>query len=80
LISIRPERVKIGGDGANSADADVLELIYLGDHIRCRLNVHGNDNFVVKVPNAAGKGPLAAGQKTRISWAVEDARALNPLK
>ena len=81
LISIRPERVRIGTvEDVNTTEAKVLELIYLGDHIRCRLNVHGDDQFVVKVPNAAGKGPLAVGDTTRVSWDVEDARALDPLK
>jgi len=80
LISIRPERVRIGGDkDKNSADAKVVELIYLGDHIRCRLDVHGNDQFVVKVPNAGRRGALAVGDTTAITWKTEDARALNPL-
>jgi len=65
--------------GPNSTSADVKELIYLGDHIRCRLNVHGNDDFVVKVPNSAGHEHLVVGEKTQVTWAVEDARALNPL-
>ena len=81
LLSIRPERVRIGGPkDVNTTEAQVLELIYLGDHIRCRLMVHGNDQFVVKVPNAAGKGPLAVGDITNVSWDVADARALDPLK
>jgi len=80
LLSIRPERVTIGNDGGpNTTEADVLELIYLGDHIRCRLNVHGNDQFVVKVPNSAGTGPLSVGQRTTISWRTEDCRALDPM-
>lgn len=81
LISIRPERVRIGAvEDVNTTQARVLELIYLGDHIRCRLNVHENDDFIVKIPNAAGKGPLEIGQTTRVSWDVGDARALDPLK
>ncbi len=80
LISIRPERVRNGAvEDVNTTEARVLELIYHGDHIRCRLSVHGDDEFVVKVPNAAGKGPLEVGQTTRVSWDVEDARALDPL-
>jgi len=80
LISIRPERVQIAGpDDSNSTMATVSELIYLGDHIRGRLTVHGNDEFVVKMPNSAGVHPLAVGDTTRITWATEDARALNPL-
>ena len=80
LISIRPERVTISDKkGPNSTKADVLELIYLGDHIRCRLNVHGNDEFVVKVPNAAGHKHLVVGESTQITWDAQDARALDPL-
>ncbi len=81
LISIRPERVIIGAaEDANSAEATVRELIYLGDHIRCRLSVYGNDEFVVKVPNSgiASQG-LSVGQTTTISWKTQDARALDPL-
>ncbi len=81
LVSIRPERVVIGaGKDKNSANAKVEELIYLGDHIRCRLNVMGNDEFVVKVPNSGDdKKSLAVGDTTTITWVTEDARALDPL-
>ena len=80
LISIRPERVEVGaGDGENATEGQVKELIYLGDHIRCRLNVHGNDAFIVKVPNSAGHKHLSVGETTRVTWATEDARALDLL-
>ena len=80
LISIRPERVSVGReDLTNSTDGRVLELIYLGDHIRCRMDVHGNDQFIVKLPNGAAKVPLSVGELTKVGWAAEDARALDPL-
>ena len=79
LISIRPERINVGTRGENTTEGKVLELIYLGDHIRCRLDVHGNDEFVVKVPNSAGHSHLSVGEETKVSWAAEDARALDPL-
>jgi len=80
LLSVRPERVTIGDDGGpNTTEGDVLELIYLGDHIRCRMNVHGNDQFVVKLSNSAGTGPLSVGQKAKISWHTKDCRALHPM-
>ena len=77
MLSVRPERVYIGTEGDNQADAKVLELIYLGDHIRCRLNVAGNEDFIVKVPNAAGARPLSVGETTTVSWMTEDCRALD---
>lgn len=77
-LSIRPERVSIDGNGQNVTEARVMELIYLGDHIRCRLEVSGNDEFVVKVPNGAGQKHLVVGEMTPISWFSEDCRALEP--
>ncbi len=77
-LSLRPERVALTGDGPNVAEARVLELIYLGDHIRCRLDVAGNDQFIVKVPNGANQKHLVVGETTPISWHSEDCRALDP--
>ncbi len=80
LISIRPERVWIEGPtGPNTTTAQVLELIYLGDHIRCRLKVHGRDDFIVKVPNSANHTHLVVGETTQVTWDAADARALNTL-
>jgi len=77
-LSIRPERVTVGATkSANMAEAKVLELIYLGDHIRCRISVHGNDDFVVKVPNAHGHKHLVVGETTQVGWEAEDCRALD---
>ena len=43
-LSIRPGAGEVGGKaGENRVEAKVLELIYHGDHIRCRMEVHGND-------------------------------------
>ncbi len=77
MLSIRPERVFVGAQGENTVDATVLELIYLGDHIRCRMNVAGNQDFVVKVPNSAGHEHLVVGATTKLSWQTEDCRALD---
>ena len=77
-LSIRPERVILSDVGSGiGVDAEVLELIYLGDHIRCRMDVHGNKDFVVKVPNASGHSILREGAKTNISWGTQDCRALD---
>ncbi len=77
-LSIRPERVNIGGRKTKaSVEGEVKELIYLGDHIRCRMNVHGNEDFIVKVPNSAGHTHLKEGEKTQLSWSKEDCRALD---
>jgi putative spermidine/putrescine transport system ATP-binding protein len=79
-LSLRPERVSINPpeDGmANVFDGTVEELIYLGDHIRARINVCGHDDFVVKVPNAAGQASLAETAPVRVGWGKDDCRALD---
>ncbi len=79
-LSLRPERVTIGGekkDSTNSLEAKVEELIYLGDHIRSRVSLTGNDQFVVKVPNSHGHVHLKEGETTQIGWEAEDCRALD---
>ena len=63
-LSLRPERVRIDPPEAachNLFEAQVEELIYLGDHIRARVRLCGNEEFVVKVPNAEGRPALDAG-------------------
>ena len=79
-LSLRPERVFIDpseGSLPNIVEARVQELIFLGDHIRTRLNVCGNDEFIVKVPNASGHVHLKPGDTTKVGWQIEDCRALD---
>lgn len=79
-LSLRPERVLINPPAdkyPNTFEAKVEELIYLGDHIRTRINFAGNDQFVVKVPNAQGHAIINEGGAVRVGWAMEDCRALD---
>ncbi|MFD0916209.1 ABC transporter ATP-binding protein [Pseudahrensia aquimaris] len=81
-LSLRPERVEIepkAGSVPNILTGVIKELIYLGDHIRTRMEVAGNDEFIVKVPNSAGNKPLAEGKKVKVGWKAEDCRALDPI-
>lgn len=79
LISIRPERVEIEpavGQGC-TVEAEVLEFIYMGDVLRTRLSVAGSQDFIIKNRNARGRRRLEPGEKVRIGWARQDARALD---
>ena len=79
-LSLRPERVQINppeGTLPNVFSARVEELIYLGDHIRVRINVCSQDDFIVKVPNAMGHASLREGEDVKVGWPMEDCRALN---
>ena len=79
LISLRPERVAINSNVKldNNFKAKVKELIYLGDHIRSRLEVCGNDQFIVKIPNSYNITDLKEGNIVNISWKASDSRALD---
>jgi len=83
VVSIRPERVDIDplpAEGTTQTmDAEVLEFIYMGDVFRTRLKVAGSEEFVIKSRNASNRRRLVPGEKVRIGWAMEDARALDPL-
>ena len=81
-LGARPARAASRDVAAVEAAADgltgrVLELIYLGDHMRCRMEVAGNDHFIVKVPNTHAHAALQVGQETPIGWVTEDCRALD---
>ena len=76
-LSIRPERVTVGVEGENTTKAEVLELIYLGDHIRCRMSVEKDNEFIVKVPNSSNHTHMEVGEETIVSWTSDDCRALD---
>jgi putative spermidine/putrescine transport system ATP-binding protein len=80
VLSLRPERVKLNpvpGSLPNVFNAQVEELIYLGDHVRTRVSVCGHDDFVVKLPNSEGAVQLEPGAAITIGWKTEDCRALD---
>ncbi|MCE8016276.1 ABC transporter ATP-binding protein [Halomonas sp. MCCC 1A17488] len=81
-LSLRPERVAIvSGETDQAFDnrfrAEVKEVIYLGDHLRTRVSVCGNDEFILKTPNAKGFTSLRPGQSIDIGWSSSDCRALD---
>ena len=81
VVSIRPERVEFKTsnlpEGAQTIDAVVREVIYMGDLWRTVLSVAGTEDFVMKSRNAQGSRVLTAGETIKIGWAPADARALD---
>ena len=81
LVSIRPERVEFKPEmmpeGAHTIEAEVLEFIYMGDLYRTRLRVAGSDDFVIKSRNTLTQRRLQPGERIKIGWAPQDARALD---
>jgi putative spermidine/putrescine transport system ATP-binding protein len=80
-LSLRPERVAVNpepGQFDNNFQAKALELIYLGDHIRTRMQVCGHDDFTVKILNSALHARMNEGDMVNIGWNTNDCRALDP--
>ena len=78
-LSVRPERVTVNiGEKSNENNFNglVKELIYLGDHIRARLEVCGNDEFIVKIPNEGGLN-IKENESINLTWSADDIRALD---
>jgi putative spermidine/putrescine transport system ATP-binding protein len=84
-LSVRPERVVLNGAGEgleNHFDARIKELIYLGDHVRIRLDLADRHDFMVKASIAEISDldhRLVAGETIRIGMAAEHVRALDPV-
>jgi putative spermidine/putrescine transport system ATP-binding protein len=82
-VSLRPERVQLaaaaptisGAPGCTLAGT-LREVIYLGDHVRARVALPGNDDFTVKRPiDEAHKLPRTGGA-VELAWVPEHCRAL----
>jgi putative spermidine/putrescine transport system ATP-binding protein len=79
LVSVRPERLRIGGGPwENSFAGRVVECVYHGDHIRLTVAGLGQEDLVVKVANSGGRGAIAAGDVLQLGCQAEDCRALDP--
>ena len=79
-VSIRPERALINPTDKmdNIHKGKIEEVIYHGDHTRVRINLLGNSEFILKVPNSSSNLDIKLGNEIKIGWNSDDARALDP--
>ncbi|TMG84835.1 MAG: ABC transporter ATP-binding protein [Betaproteobacteria bacterium] len=81
-VSLRPERVQIraaghtidGHPGCRLAGS-LREVIYLGDHVRARVALAGNGEFMVKRPISEAHTLPHIGATVEVFWAPEHCRA-----
>tara|TARA_B100001540_G_scaffold270543_1_gene253808 strand:+ start:314 stop:1402 length:1089 start_codon:yes stop_codon:yes gene_type:complete len=80
IVSLRPERAIINPEEnmENKFNGKIEEVIYHGDHTRVRLNLLGNKEFILKVPNSSARMDIKLGNEIKIGWNSFDARALDP--
>ena len=78
-VSLRPERAII--DPQNEMDnkykGKIEEVIYHGDHTRVRINLLGNDQFILKIPNSTSNLDIKLGNNINVGWNTKDSRALD---
>ena len=79
-VSLRPERAIIDPEEKmdNKHKGKIEEVIYHGDHARVRLNLLGNREFILKVPNSSARMDIKLGNEINVGWNSHDARALDP--
>ena len=80
IVSLRPERAIIDPEEKmeNKFKGKIEEVIYHGDHTRLRLELLGNKEFILKVPNSSARMDIKLGNEINIGWNSFDARALDP--
>ena len=76
-LVVRPERIRIVGDAgdagaANSVEATVDEVLYLGPDTKYQLVLEGGQRITVREPREASGRELQRGDRVRLGWAVED--------
>ena len=79
-VSLRPERALINSKNKmdNNFKGRIEEVIYHGDHTRVRIDLLGNKEFILKVPNSSANMDIKMGNQINVSWNSHDARALDP--
>ena len=81
-VSLRPERVQIRSAGHTidtgsgcSLAGSLREIIYLGDHVRARVALIGNVEFMVKRPISEAHALPPIGAAVEVFWTPEHCRA-----
>ena len=79
-VSLRPERAIINPPEKmdNNHKGKIEEVIYHGDHTRLRVDLLGNKEFILKVPNSSARMDIKTGNEISIGWNSLDCRALDP--
>jgi putative spermidine/putrescine transport system ATP-binding protein len=81
VLSVRPECVQLNVQSlgcANRLGGYVREVIYLGDHLRVRVELAGRRELIVKAPAAQHKHRFDLGDAIHVGINPEQLRALGP--
>ena len=71
-LLLRPERPRRAADGHALFDGRVVEIVYLGETVKYRLEDTKGVHLIVRWPYTGRDRPLAIGDALRVGWDRED--------
>lgn len=73
-LSVRPEKILLDtlDNTENILYATIEEMIYMGDHIKLRLEILGNDQFIVKILMNQQLKKFTKGERLNVGWSYHD--------
>ena len=80
-LVVRPEYLRVGVAAeacANRYDAEVLELLYVGDLVKYRLLVDERDELTAKTLAPSAAQPWRVGERLAVGWDPQDCLTVNP--
>ena len=77
VAAIRPEKIRLqpaGGPPAeeNTSQGSIVEVIYLGDWVKYRIELQSGETIVVKVPDRSGDEVHRVGSRALLAIAPRD--------
>jgi ABC-type Fe3+/spermidine/putrescine transport system ATPase subunit len=77
---VRPEYVRLGAaaeEAANRYQAEILEVLYVGDLVKYRVLVESGDELVAKTLALSAGQQWVAGQRVTVGWDSGDCLTVN---
>ncbi|UIE37697.1 ABC transporter ATP-binding protein [Leptodesmis sichuanensis] len=79
MVSVRPEKIQVSlsppAEVANCFEGRLLNLMYLGTHVHCTIELRSGDRVTVLQPNTSNLLP-STDTPIFLSWQVQDCLAL----
>lgn len=78
-LLVRPEKIRLVTNGPRENEqtlaGKVVDLIYLGDHLRVHIDCGQESRLIVKLPNVANGPALGIGDNVTLGWSLQDSHA-----
>ena len=82
LVTIRPERVRIGAASSDeiSATGTIVDVQFLGATTRVRVELADHRTIIVEEPNTESSSRVAAGDSVNLAWRRDDCRRVGAVQ